>query len=145
MLNAEKYKDDILKYYNNIGVFAVDSDNEIAKCDDMVCRECLFSGDTCREKMLEWLLSEYKEPVGLTVDEYSFLHSLGHGYLARQPSGDIHFYDVVPKKSDGIWYGYSLFNVQLFNELKDSFKFIKVDDEKPCDVKEILSNCDILD
>lgn len=69
MLNIEKYEKEIL----DIGLsnFAYTKDNEIKRCVDIYCCDCIFRvNNTCsRHKTAEWLASEYKEPILSDVEK----------------------------------------------------------------------------
>ena len=55
MLNIEKYKDEIMK--SNM--------TDITCCvnDDILCNTCYEKCRDCKERVMEWLLSEAKEPI----------------------------------------------------------------------------------
>jgi len=65
MLNAEKYKEDIEELKHNFCVKR--SNNKIGICGFTTgCEDCKFSsqyncdGLNCRQRMIKWLMSEYK-------------------------------------------------------------------------------------
>lgn len=64
MLNAEKYKDEIVKVGYDFALFA---NKPIVAChsDEYECDTCKFHNDFtgCRAKRIKWLLEEYKEPI----------------------------------------------------------------------------------
>lgn len=65
MLNAEKYKNEILEKLNIHNDFAITEENKrIKSCAGTGCSKCLFNvtGESCTSAMTRWLLSEYKEP-----------------------------------------------------------------------------------
>lgn len=56
MLNIEKYKDDILEKY----------ESDITCCVRHVCsgeESCMDDCSECKKYAMQWLLSEYKEPI----------------------------------------------------------------------------------
>lgn len=56
MLNIEKYKDDILEKY----------ESDITCCVRHVClgeESCMDDCSECKKHAMQWLLSEYKEPI----------------------------------------------------------------------------------
>lgn len=63
MLNAEKYKDEIIK---TDGVFAVQNGTEIVSCATMNCEKCdipnLDHEKSCFVCRILWLLKEHDEP-----------------------------------------------------------------------------------
>lgn len=63
MTNYEKYKDDLIKMTINGFSFVVKKDtNELCKCRDNDCLECIFNNMKCNDEKLEWLDEEYKKP-----------------------------------------------------------------------------------
>lgn len=153
MLNAEKYKDELLKVINeNEQDFIAfdDRDNSVKNCNTMVCKDCKFtrtkSKALCTQTKLKWLLSEYKEPIKLTRTEYSLLrhvYKLNYKYIARDKDGDISLYLDEPDKEllTEIWHGKE-YEFTLFNNL---FPFIKWEDKEPIRIKEVLNNCEVIE
>lgn len=71
MLNAEKFKKEILDIAERGYCFAVSKDRQnIARsCDDLKCEDCIFNeGDdcSCNFPRMKWLLSEYRELIKLS-------------------------------------------------------------------------------
>lgn len=65
MTNYEANKETIVSIItNNCGIYK--NDNKPVICNNMKCYDCKFHGDCCgekgREKMRQWLESEYEEP-----------------------------------------------------------------------------------
>ncbi len=166
MLNAEKYRDRVLKVCDTERDFAAKktAKNALLFCacstNNIVCEECFFNDGSdnisCGALKTKWLLSEFKEPVKLTQDEYNFLDLLGDGYLARGENGTLYIYDKKPQRLETTvlisgeepkqsWSGGISVFVSNFKKIKDAFKFIKSDDEEPYNVKEMLSNYEIID
>lgn len=158
MINAEKYKNELLKVINeNEQDFIAfdDRDNSIKNCNAMLCKACKFSknktGVICTQTKLKWLLSEYKEPVKLTRLEYEILKWLekgGYKFIVRSPSDNLIAYNSAPRKVFTGWVSENDFNELVFeNKYKmlwsfnELFKFVKWEDEKPISIKEILKNC----
>lgn len=155
MLNAERFKEKILdvveddKKYN----FAIKDDdpNAFSNChSDISCKNCIFTslknGKNCLYNRFNWLLSEYKEPVKLTRSEYSLLrhaYKLYYKYIARDKNGDISLYLDEPDKDllTEIWHGKE-YAFTLFNSL---FKFVKWEDLEPTSIKDVLSNCEVVE
>lgn len=146
MLNAEKYKNEILEKSNVVFDFSISKDRHtIEKCLG-VCDNCIFCnmGEHCSNVKVKWLLSEYKEPVKLTRFEYDILKYLSdntrHMYIVRDSDGNIFLYDVEPKKSKSgpWWVGRNVHGMVMFNKL---FQFVKFEDEEPRSIKEVLKNC----
>ena len=151
MVNAEKYRKEILENLNKDPLISVNKHNhEIEECTADNCLNCWFKvtrgNKSCFSAMLKWLLSEYKEPVKLTRMEYEFLkYILNHTeykYIARDRLGAIFVYENKPEKHVDTWRvlinggGYT--NLTIFDEL---FKFINWLDLEPTSIQEVLDNC----
>lgn len=117
MLNAEKWKKEILDITEGGYYFAVSKDRQnIARsCAGLECENCIFDEKDDRDcgcifSRIKWLLSEYKEPIKLTRTEYSLLrhvYKLNYKYIARDKSGDISVYLDEPDKDilTEFWHG----------------------------------------
>lgn len=149
MLNAEKYKNELLKVINeNEQDFIAfdDRDNSVKNCNTMVCKDCKFSKTKakvlCTQTKLKWLLSEYKEPIKLAKLEYDILKHLSDNtkylYITRDRCNGLFLYGMEPTKGDGYWTGKYYASMSEFNKL---FQFIQWEDEKPTSIKEVLKNC----
>lgn len=90
MLNAAKYRDEILAVTNKHEYFALKADNPtvITRCNNLEqCRGCLFDNGTCSSEKMKWLLSEYKEPIKLIKVEYEilrYLYKRDYRYITRE-------------------------------------------------------------
>lgn len=152
MLNAEKFKDEILETLDcDCEGFGVTEDNKITMCRaDSFCCICSFlkDGFCSREAKDRWLLSEYKEPVKLSRLEHDILKYISdntrHMYIVRDGNGNIFLYDVKPEKSKSApwWTGRGMCHMVMFNKL---FQFVKWEDEEPTSIKEVLENCEVVD
>lgn len=148
MLNAEKYKNEILEKSNVVFDFLISKDRHtIEKCLG-VCDNCIFCniGEHCSNVKVKWLLSEYKEHIKLTRTEYSLLrhvYKLYYKYIARDKNGDISLYLDEPDKDllTEIWHGKE-YAFTLFNSL---FKFVKWEDLEPTSIQEVLNNCEVVE
>lgn len=153
MLNAEKWKKEILDITEEGYYFAVSKDGQnIARsCDGLKCENCIFDEEDnrdcgCNFSRMKWMLSEYKEPVKLTRMECSLLrhvYKLNYKYIARDKDGDISLYLDEPDKDllAEFWHGKE-YEFTLFNNL---FPFIKWKDKEPTEIKEVLENCEVVD
>ena len=155
MINAEKYKDELLKVINdNVQDFiAFDTrDNKIKKCPTIKCDNCKFSGKKsgvlCTQTKLKWLLSEYKEPIKVSKFEYDILKYLSDNtsnmYITRTKVGNIYLHKSKPKKDkvNALWAGEYPTSLIPFNKL---FQFVQWEDEKPYSINDILKNCRVID
>lgn len=154
MLNAEKYKNELLKVINENeqDFIAFDErDNSVKNCTTMVCNNCKFTRTKakalCTQTKLKWLLSEYKQPIKLSKFEYDILKYLSdntrHMYITRDGNGNIFLYDVEPEKSKSApwWTGRGMCHMGMFNKL---FQFIKWEDSTPTPIKDVLDNCEVV-
>lgn len=148
MLNAEKFKDEILAKVDKTERFAIETNNQnvLRNCIDLECSECLFNEGTglCYFERMKWLFSEYKEPIKLSKLEYDILKYLSdntrHMYITRNKDGKLFLYDTEPKKIkyNDRWEGRGVHGMVMFNKL---FQFIQWEDEEPTSIEEVLKNC----
>lgn len=154
MLNAEKYKNELLKVINeNEQDFIAfdDRDNSVKNCTTMVCKNCKFTRTKakalCTQTKLKWLLSEYKEPIKLSRFEYDILKYLSDNtkymYIVRDGNGNIFLYDEEPQKSESApwWTGRGMCHTSMFNKL---FQFIQWGDSEPTSIEYVLKNCEVV-
>ncbi|WP_418220974.1 hypothetical protein [Catenibacterium sp.] len=150
MINAEKYRDEILAVTNKHEYFALKADNPtvITRCNNLEqCRGCLFDNGTCSSEKMKWLLSEYREPVKLTRFEQDILKYIlektQYRFIVREKSGNIYIYKRKPKKGIGAWDSSTgMLNLNVFINL---FPFIKWEDEEPTSIKDVLDNCEVVE
>lgn len=148
MLNAERYKNEILEKSNVVFDFSISKDRHtIEKCLG-VCDNCIFfnMGEHCSNVKVKWLLSEYKEPIKLTELEHGILEYLlekrQYRFVVRERSGIIYVYKSKPKKEADSWGSLSLNNeLGLFNNL---FQFVKWEDSTPTAIEDVLNNCEVV-
>lgn len=149
MLNAEKYKNEILEKSNVVFDFSISKDRHtIEKCLG-VCDNCIFCNieEHCSNVKVKWLLSEYKEPVKLTRFEQDVLKYLiektQYRFIVREKSDNIYIYKRKPKKGIGAWDSSTgMLNLNVFINL---FPFIKWEDEEPTSIKDVLDNCEVVE
>lgn len=153
MINAEKYRDEILAVTNKHEYFALKADNPtvITRCNDVEqCRGCLFDNGTCSSEKMKWLLSEYKEPIKVSKLEYDILTYILKNtecrYITRNKSRSlcVHSYKPVKDTQYGQWTAVcdKVKSCEVFNNL---FPFIKWEDEEPTSIQEVLNNCEVID
>ena len=94
MLNIEKYKKEIITY--GLYGFSITKENKFARCVDCCCSKCVFKEDKdCSvSKRVEWLSSEYKEPI-LTDKEKAYLKAV----IEPRKDDDIEIYKTVYRKN----------------------------------------------
>ena len=148
MLNAEKFKKEILAMMDKNDRFAIDNKNVLRKCVDLKCSECLFGEGLCYFERMKWLLSEYKEPVkvsGLEHELLKFWYESGccYRYIARDSSGNLFLYVRRPTKKAEVWA--SIEQHKFISDFNDLFKFIQWEDSEPTSIKEVLENCEVVE
>lgn len=155
MLNAEKYKKEILENSNVVSDFSMSKDKHVIKKCLGVCDDCFFheAGDHCSNIKVKWLLSEYKEPVKLSKLEYDILKYLlndtGYRYIARNKYRheggvyNLYIFKDEPFEDSGVWCsGRDSGNeFYVFNNL---FAFVKWEDSKPTSIEDVLNNCEVV-
>lgn len=143
MINAEKFKKEILAMMDKNDRFAIDNKNVLRKCVDLKCYECLFGEGLCYFERMKWLLSEHKEPIKVSKLEYDILNNTVHMYIVRDGNGNICLYDTEPVKNkvNDWWSGRNIHGMLAFNKL---FQFVKWEDEKPTSIKDVLDNCEVV-
>lgn len=67
MTNREKYAEQILDIALTCSCIAVDKKGKLHKCNELDCRDCIFSRversePSCKEKTKDWSEQEYVEP-----------------------------------------------------------------------------------
>ena len=147
MLNAERFKKEILEKSNVLFDFSISKDRHtIEKCLG-VCDDCIFCniGEHCSNVKVKWLLSEYKEPVKLTRLEYGLLSfwNKEYKYIARDSNNMVFVYREKPSKNSKVWG--SLHEHRVIDDLDKLFLFVKWEDTEPRAIKEILKNCEVID
>lgn len=152
MINAEKYKKELLDITEEGYYFAVSKDrlNTAISCAGFKCANCIFDeGDDCgcNFPRMKWLLSEYKEPIKLTRLEYDILKYLSdntkHMYIVRNKDGKLCIFDFEPVKNkvNDWWSGRYMYGMVMFNKL---FQFVQWEDSTPTLIKDVLENCEVV-
>lgn len=150
MINAEKFRKELLELSNQNIAFAVrrENQNAVVRCDSIKrCTDCLFGRGRCSVNSTKWLLSEYKEPpVKVSKLEYEFLkwsEKKGHKYIVRDKINHLFIFKDAPIKRENCRVPESSYcSIALFDNL---FKFIKQEDEEPRAIKDILENCVVVE
>lgn len=151
MLNAEKFKKEILDIAERGYCFAVSKDRQnIARsCDDLKCEDCIFNeGDdcSCNFPRMKWLLSEYRELIKLSKLEYDILKWIKENtqfeYIVRNEIGHLFASSEKPTKQQYVWtYRERNHELSIFDKL---FKFVKCEDAEPTPIKDVLENCEVV-
>lgn len=147
MINAEKFKKEILAMMDKNDRFAIDNKNVLRKCVDLKCSECLFGEGLCYFERMKWLLSEHKEPIKVSKLEYDILKYLSdntkHMYIVRNKDGKLCIFDFEPVKNkvNDWWSGRYMYGMVMFNKL---FQFVQWEDSTPTLIKDVLENCEVV-
>lgn len=148
MLKIEKLKDLILNYdtenceddFNCYLSRIATNQNYSIQCyrdSDIDCSKCL-------KLSLVDLLEEYKEPIKLTAFEYKYLKiakKSEYNFIARDGDGRLFLYKNKPFKSLDEWIVASKDCCRILDSL---FKFVKLEDEEPWNIDNILANCEVM-
>ena len=145
MTNYEKYKDKIENHVKNhnssVNCFIAFLRNETQKCTISDCNNCIL-------KNLDFLFSEYKEPIKLTLHEKCILESLDKEYewIVRGKNDMLYLFENKPSKGNiGFWYCSKESNGKDLYFFDHLFKFIKWEDEEPRNIQELIENCEAIE
>ena len=147
MLEIEKIKDEI-KNYDMV------TSGEDLQCylsqittnqnyDDTCYRIGIDCSDCLKLSLMD-LLEEYKEPVKLTKFEYEYLKVAKRerfNFIAKDGDGRLFLYKNKPFKSLDEWIVASKDCCRILDSL---FKFVKLEDEEPWNIDNILANCEVM-
>jgi hypothetical protein len=149
MINAERFKEEILNIVNDDFYISVNKNNPngVSKCGSFPCTDCMFSKledgkIRCTKNRMNWLLAEYKEPVKLTRLEYELLKWMiekNYKCISRDSDGQLNVYYDKPVKDESYWKtNKPYYDLDLLSNL---FQFVKWEDEEPTSIQEVLKNC----
>ncbi len=153
MLNAERYKNEILEKSNVVFDFSISKDRHtIEKCL-CVCDNCIFCniGEHCSNVKVKWLLSEYKEPVKLIRVEHEilrYLYKRDYRYIAREESERVIAFKGRPHKiTCGTWNTISDEKIGFLNlyDFSNLFQFTDWKDLESTSIEDVLKNCEVID
>lgn len=153
MLNAEKYKNEILEKSNVVFDFSMSKDKHAIKKCLGVCEDCFFheAGDHCSNIKVKWLLSEYKEPIKLIKVEYEilrYLYKRDYRYITREKSERVIAFKGRPHKRDyDVWNtisGEKIGYLDLY-DFSNLFQFTNWEDSKPTLIQGVLNNCEVVE
>ncbi len=153
MLNAERFKKEILEKSNVVFDFSISKDRHtIEKCLG-VCKDCFFheAGDHCSNIKVKWLLSEYKEPVKLIRVEHEilrYLYKRDYRYIAREESERVIAFKGRPHKiTCGTWNTISDEKIGFLNlyDFSNLFQFTDWKDLESTSIEDVLKNCEVID
>lgn len=153
MLNAERYKNEILEKSNVVFDFSISKDRHtIEKCLG-VCDNCIFCniGEHCSNVKVKWLLSEYKEPVKLIRVEHEilrYLYKRDYRYIAREESERVIAFKGRPHKiTCGTWNTISDEKIGFLNlyDFSNLFQFTDWKDLESTSIEDVLKNCEVVE
>lgn len=153
MLNAERYKNEILEKSNVVFDFSISKDRHtIEKCLG-VCDNCIFfnMGEHCSNVKVKWLLSKYKEPIKLSKVEYEilrYLYKRDYRYIAREESERVIAFKGRPHKiTCGTWNTISDEKIGFLNlyDFSNLFQFTDWKDLESTSIEDVLNNCEVVD
>lgn len=153
MLNAERFKKEILEKSNVVFDFSISKDRHtIEKCLG-VCDNCIFCniGEHCSNVKVKWLLSEYKEPVKLIRVEHEilrYLYKRDYRYIAREESERVIAFKGRPHKiTCGTWNTISDEKIGFLNlyDFSNLFQFTDWKDLESTSIEDVLKNCKVID
>lgn len=153
MLNAERFKKEILENSNAVFDFSMSKDKHTIKKCLGVCKDCFFheAGDHCSNVKVKWLLSEYKEPVKLIRVEHEilrYLYKRDYRYIAREESERVIAFKGRPHKiTCGTWNTISDEKIGFLNlyDFSNLFQFTDWKDLESTSIEDVLKNCDVID
>lgn len=153
MLNAERFKKEILEKSNVVFDFSISKDRHtIEKCLG-VCKDCFFyeAGNHCSNIKVKWLLSEYKEPIKLIKVEYEilrYLYKRDYRYITREKSERVIAFKGRPHKRDyDVWNtisGEKIGYLDLY-DFSNLFQFTNWEDSEPTLIQGVLNNCEVVE
>jgi hypothetical protein len=153
MLNAERFKKEILEKSNVVFDFSISKDRHtIEKCLG-VCDNCIFCNieEHCSNVKVKWLLSEYKEPVKLIRVEHEilrYLYKRDYRYIAREESERVIAFKGRPHKiTCGTWNTISDEKIGFLNlyDFSNLFQFTDWKDLESTSIEDVLKNCEVID
>lgn len=151
MINAEKYKDEIIEEYQNLlKRNVIDGDgNRMNKAIKTIAYKHCGKQLCGASSTFKWLCEEYKEPIKVSKLEYDILTYILKNteckYITRNKSRSlcVHSYKPVKDTQYGKWTAVcdKVKSCEVFNNL---FPFIKWEDEEPTSILEVLENCEVV-
>lgn len=153
MLNAEKYREEILENSNVVSDFSMSKDKHTIKKCLGVCKDCFFheAGDHCSNIKVKWLLSKYKEPIKLSKVEYEilrYLYKRDYRYITREKSERVIAFKGRPHKRDyDVWNtisGEKIGYLDLY-DFSNLFQFTNWEDSEPTLIQGVLNNCEVVE
>ena len=149
MINAEFYKEKLLKLAKKDIRCGLNSKGDLVDCDGVSCTGCQWNTEStdCECEMIKWLLAERKEYPKLTRYEFEVLNKAlckGYYFITRNKNKCVNVNRHKPNKMvihwdnciEPMWYMEILVN-------ESDFEFVKWTDEEPWNIQELLENCEV--
>ena len=152
MINAEFYKEDILKYTNRNETFALNKKNEIICCcnTSTSCMDCKWNEKSrqCECLKMEWLFEEHKEYPKLTRYEKETLERMNnsnYSLFARNLDGGIFACEDGMIRMAKNWEdrGNRETSHETSHVFVSDFSFAKWTDKEPWNIQDLLENCEV--
>lgn len=136
MKNKEKYAKEIIEISCKYGAVN-ERTGELKGCSEIICEHCLFRErgiSRCKEKMKEWLESEYIEKLVISKMDRSFLDYLRDRwkYMARDNiSNAVYVFTEIPEKSEVGHFAYTGEARRISSDFNVVFPMVKLSDSEP--------------
>jgi hypothetical protein len=139
MTNLEFYKDEIIENINEFNVIGLSI--------TFVYKKYSNKEYSTLVDVINWLLTEHKEPIKLTQAEKHILESINKTfrYIARDRNETLNVFEYKPSKDNyGEWV-LPLGAICTFCLFDKMFNFIKSEDKEPYLIEDILNNCEVIE
>lgn len=148
MTNFEFYKEQIQSCINDGRDFRISLTGKFFDCCN--CYDCIFSREhfkdtCCSVNKMKWLCAEHVEKPTITPHEKKFLEACRDGlYITRDNDGSLYLSTNKPRKGTYGWNDGDKY-IRIYEVMpeflcisKDSFSFVKWEDEEPWSVEDLL-------
>lgn len=139
MTNLEFYKDEIIENINEFNVIGLSI--------TFVYKKYSNKEYSTLVDVINWLLTEHKEPIKLTQAEKHILESINKTfrYIARDRNETLNVFEYkLSKDNYGEWV-LPLGAICTFCLFDKMFNFIKSEDKEPYLIEDILNNCEVIE
>lgn len=135
MKNKEKYAKEIIEIACKYGAVN-ERTGELKGCSEIICEHCLFRKrgiSRCKEKMKEWLESEYIEKPVISKKDRAFLEyfNANNNYIARDMDGGLYVYIRKPFKTFDFWKVVGFEKCKSLRMVDIDLPMVKWSDDKP--------------
>lgn len=139
MTNLEFYKDEIIENINKFNVIGLSI--------ILVYKKYSNKEYSILVDIINWLLTEHKEPIKLTQAEKHILESINKTfrYIARDQDGTLNVFEYKPSKDNYGEWSLPLGAMCTFCLFDKMFNFIESEDKEPYLIEDILNNCEVIE